>query len=125
MNTTASAILGLSLTILGFVLGARSSADDGPVCYAVANIEIHDRDEYRKYEAGFSAIFEKYGGTIVAGSEEPEVLEGEWPYTRFVLLSFPSRQALETWYRSEEYQGIVPHRWAASDADIILVDGRR
>jgi uncharacterized protein (DUF1330 family) len=94
-------------------------------CYAIADIEITDREEYRKYEAGFSEVFSKYGGTILAGSEDPEILEGEWPYTRAVLIRFPSREALSAWYDSPEYQKIAQHRFAASRANIIVLSGRR
>jgi len=33
--------------------------------YIIGLIEIHDRDEYNKYQAGFREIFSKYGGEIL------------------------------------------------------------
>lgn len=102
---------------------ADAAASDGGV-YVVAQIQIDDRETYRKYEAGFGEIFRKYQGKSVGFSEDPELIEGEWPYTRTVLLWFPSSEALHDWYDSPEYQKIAEHRWAASKANVVAVPGR-
>ena len=44
--------------------------------YVMAQINIHDRSRYGKYEAGFMDIFAKYQGTLLSVDEAPEVLEG-------------------------------------------------
>ena len=85
--------------------------------YAVALIDIADREEYGLYGQGFMEIFGKYGGT------SPTVLEGEWPHTRTVLLSFPNAEDLERWYRSPEYQALAQHRFKASTARIAVIKG--
>lgn len=51
-------------------------------------IEIYDRGEYNKYQAGSREIFSKYGGEILVVEETPTLLEGEWPHTRTVVLRF-------------------------------------
>jgi uncharacterized protein (DUF1330 family) len=56
--------------------------------YIIGLIKIHDRDEYTKYQAGFREIFSQYKGEILVVEEEPTLLEGEWPYTRTVVLRF-------------------------------------
>ena len=33
--------------------------------YLVGRLEIHDRDEYRQYEAGFMEIFSRYRGRLL------------------------------------------------------------
>jgi uncharacterized protein (DUF1330 family) len=53
------------------------------------------------------------------------VVEGEWPWTRTVLLRFPSKEAFDRWYGSPEYQEIARTRWAAATANLILVEERR
>ena len=45
--------------------------------YINAQITIHDREAYNKYEAGFMEIFNAYGGTLLAVEEAPTVLEGD------------------------------------------------
>ena len=91
--------------------------------YLVAQITIHDRAGYGEYEAGFMEIFSRYGGKLQAVEEAPEVLEGEWPCTRTVLIGFPSRDDALAWYRSEEYQALAKHRFAASQGNLVLING--
>ncbi len=93
-------------------------------CYFVANISIRDREEYGKYEEGFDEIFARYTGNVVAVDDSPATLEGQWPYTRTVLIRFPDEQEARRWYESEEYQELAKHRWSAARADVALVHGR-
>ena len=60
--------------------------------YLVAQLTIHDRGTYAKYGFAFMEIFDPYGGKLLSVEEAPEVLEGEWSYTRTVLLEFPSEE---------------------------------
>ncbi len=93
-------------------------------CYFVAQIQIHDPSEYQKYLDGYDAVFDRFQGKVLAVDESPMRLEGEWPYTRCVIIRFPNRAEALRWYRSPEYQALASHRWQASRADILLVDGR-
>jgi uncharacterized protein (DUF1330 family) len=84
--------------------------------YAVLLVdEIQDPERYREYERRHDrAAFAAFGGDIVIKSDDPEVLEGEWPHARLVLLRFPSREALHAWYGSEHYAEVGQLRLAAS-----------
>ena len=93
-------------------------------CYFLAQIAIHDRDEYAKYEDGFDEIFRKYRGTVVAVDDHPLLLEGEWKHRRIVMIRFPSNEDAQRWYYSPEYQRLAQHRFRASDATVMLVDAR-
>jgi uncharacterized protein (DUF1330 family) len=89
--------------------------------YAIALIQIDDREGYASYEAGFMDIFARYGGRLLSVDEAPVVKEGTWPYTRTVLLEFDSNDAFERWYHSDEYQALAQHRFNASSASIAVV----
>jgi uncharacterized protein (DUF1330 family) len=91
--------------------------------YIMASIAVEDWNEYGKYQEGFLDVFVKYKGEILAVSDEPEVIEGEWPFTRAVLLKFPTREDARSWYESPAYQAIAKHRWSASRASIVAVEG--
>ena len=92
--------------------------------YFIANIRIHDPQEYDRYLEGYDEVFEKYKGKVVAVDDNPIVLEGQWPYSRAVMIRFPGEDELMRWYESPEYQSLAKHRWQASEADIIIVQGR-
>lgn len=91
--------------------------------YLIAQIDIADRETYGQYEAGFVDIFSRFGGTLLAVDEAPKLLEGTWPYTRTVLISFPSADEAMAWYQSEEYQALAQHRYASSSANITMIQG--
>jgi uncharacterized protein (DUF1330 family) len=59
-------------------------------CYFVAQIRIHDPQEYQRYLDGFDQIFADYRGKVVAVDDSPTVLEGNWPCTRAVVIRFPN-----------------------------------
>lgn len=91
--------------------------------YLIAQIDIHDRDRYAEYEAGFFEIFAQYGGKMLSVEEDTETLEGEWPFSRTVLIEFPSKEIASAWYESDEYQALAQHRFAASTANAVLIEG--
>lgn len=89
--------------------------------YLIAQLKIHDRDRYSRYEAGFMEIFERYDGALLAVDEAPEVLEGEWPHTRTVLIGFPSHEQARAWYQCDAYQQLAEHRREASVGNLVMV----
>ena len=91
--------------------------------YVVAQIHIHDREAYARYEAGFMAIFAQYGGEMLAVDEAPVTLEGEWNHTRTVIIRFDHSADARAWYDSDAYQDLARHRWDGSSADIAIVAG--
>ena len=93
--------------------------------YVITEVSIQDRIAYQEYEADFMPTLELYGGVLVAISDEPAVLEGEWSPERVVVLRFDSRQRALDWYQSSEYQQLAVLRRAMSTGTDILIDGRR
>jgi uncharacterized protein (DUF1330 family) len=92
--------------------------------YFIAQITINDPVGYQRYLDGFDEVFSRYGGRALAVDDAAEVLEGEWPFARTVVIEFGSAEQLLSWYRSEEYQRIAAHRRSAAHANIVLVHGR-
>ncbi|GII00471.1 DUF1330 domain-containing protein [Planobispora takensis] len=91
--------------------------------YAVAQISIHDRQRYDKYVAGFMDVLLEYGGRLLAAQENPEVVEGRWPYEKIILLAFEDRRAFEVWAGSLEYREISKDRVASTGGVVLAVNG--
>jgi uncharacterized protein (DUF1330 family) len=91
--------------------------------YFVAQIKIHDPVEYGKYLENFDDIFTRFKGEYLAIDEFPTLLEGNWDYTKSVLVQFNSKRDFEEWYYSEDYQNILKHRLNAAKCDTILLEG--
>lgn len=92
--------------------------------YFSAQIKIHNQAEYDKYLENFDEIFSRHQGKVLAVDESPTILEGDWKYTKSVLIRFDSRQAFEDWYFSRDYQQIMKYRLNAAKCDTILIHGR-
>jgi len=93
--------------------------------YIIALEIIHDRDEFNKYRAGVHDVLKKYQGEIIVSNEDFEVIEGDWPYTKTVVIRFPSIEQAKSWYESTEYKEVVQHRFKAAKTDLILIGGRK
>lgn len=91
--------------------------------YFIAQVRINDEDEYQKYLDGCDEIFAKYKGEYLAVDNNPTVLEGEWSYTRMIVIRFPSEDELRRWYQSSEYQNLLQYRLNAAKCDTLLVKG--
>ena len=91
--------------------------------YAVAQLKFTDRAAYNRYQSAFMDVFSRYGGTVLAADESPEVIEGEWDGDKVVLLAFPDEAAFRSWAESPEYQRISEDRRAGADTVVLLVSG--
>ena len=92
--------------------------------FVVVQIAIDDRDKYHQYErAAHQEYFDKFGGTVVGIDEEVEVVEGSWPFTRTVLIEFPSKKVARAWYESDEYQAVVGLRHGSATSNLVIVSG--
>lgn len=94
-----------------------------PKGYVVVVENINDQAKYDGYVTkAFPTILSKGGSPIVV-HDDPEVLEGEWPWRRTIVLEFESVEKAREWYNSPEYQAVVGERHAAADANVAIVGG--
>jgi uncharacterized protein (DUF1330 family) len=92
--------------------------------FVVVQIAINDRDLYCQYEtAGHLEIFDRFGGKLVGADENVEIVEGSWPFTRTVLIEFPSKELARAWYGSDEYQAVVGLRHDSTTSNLVIVAG--
>ncbi|HEY0435449.1 MAG TPA: DUF1330 domain-containing protein [Phenylobacterium sp.] len=91
--------------------------------YVLAQITVRDREVYGRYAAAFLPTLIPYQGRLLAADEAPEVMEGDWPHRKVVLIAFPDAAAARAWADGPEYMAIVGDRLAASDGVALLVQG--
>ena len=90
--------------------------------YLFANIEqIHDGKLMSEYGQLTAPTMDKYGGKLIANTSPPEVLEGQWNGLRTLIFEFPSMDALESWYNSEEYKPLILMRQKAADVTVLKI----
>ena len=91
--------------------------------YILAHVQVHDPEEYKKYLAGFIEAFNPFQGKILVATDQKQVLEGEWPEARTIVMEFPSRELAMAWYQSEAYGKVAKHRMQAASTNMVLLEG--
>lgn len=91
--------------------------------YVIYQGEVLDAERYDEYKTKAAASIIAAGGRYLVRGGDVEVLEGEAPSGRTVVLEFPTLQAALDWYRSDEYTEIRQIREGAAVARMYVVDG--
>jgi uncharacterized protein (DUF1330 family) len=85
--------------------------------------EVTDPEQYEQYKARAAASIEAAGGRYIVRGGDFDVLEGEAPAGRTVVVEFPSREAALAWYRGAAYTEARALREHAARARLYVVDG--
>ena len=91
--------------------------------YVIAQITVTDPETYPKYVALVQPILDKFGGEFLVRGGRSESYEGTPPGDRNVVIRFPSYQAAQDWYHSEEYAEAKALRMSASTSVQTIVEG--
>jgi uncharacterized protein (DUF1330 family) len=91
--------------------------------YIVANIEVSDPVRYDEYRALAAPAIEAYDGRFLVRGTDFEELEGEWPFSRLVIIEFPTRERALEWWHSPEYAAATEKRRGAADMIAVVMDG--
>jgi uncharacterized protein (DUF1330 family) len=110
---------GIGLTAI------HAQAPSKPVApaYYMADFELTDPEGIRPYSAGVAATFEPFGGRFIVRGGEIAALEGERPKGRLVMIAFDSMEKAQAWYRSAEYQKLMPIRQRSGNSRTFIVEG--
>lgn len=93
-------------------------------CYAIARIDITDPSWVPDYVATVTGLVEARGGRYLARTPRADRIEGERPLPGiFVIIEWPSRQAAEAFYASDEYQPYLGARLRGASSELVLVVG--
>ncbi len=89
--------------------------------YLIANYNITNQEGYQTYIAAVGPTIIAHGGEILVAGPGSEAVEGD-PGTVTVVLKFPSKDVLRTWYDSPEYQEIIHHRTDNTEGSLVFAD---
>jgi uncharacterized protein (DUF1330 family) len=91
--------------------------------YVILTEDIHDPAGMDAYGRASTAPVVEFRGRPLVVDEHVEVLEGEWPGTRTVIVEFESVEQARAWYASESYQAALPLRQAAANCNVVIASG--
>lgn len=90
--------------------------------YWIAQLDVSDADEYKRYVKANAKAFAKYGAKFLTRGGQYFQLEGR-NRLRNVILEFESVAQAMRCYWSEEYQSALAIRRDVAQADIIIMAG--
>ena len=91
--------------------------------YVIVLLDVADNDLYGEYARRATEIESRHKGRpLVVGSAD-DVVEGQWPRERIVVLEFPSIHAARAWYEDPDYQSLIPLRQQAASSSVLLIEG--
>jgi uncharacterized protein (DUF1330 family) len=91
--------------------------------YFVWHNRVRDAEKMREYLSKAHETLAPYHPEVVILDEHSQVLEGNAPWPRTIVIRFDSRDAALAWYNSAAYQEVLPLRLAATEGFGVLVDG--
>jgi len=91
--------------------------------YVIAQINVTDAQVYPSYVAMVKPIIQRFGGEFLVRDGRSESFEGTPPGDRHVVIRFPSYQAAQDWYHSEDYAQAKALRMSASNSVQTIVEG--
>jgi uncharacterized protein (DUF1330 family) len=84
---------------------------------------IHDQAALNEYQQKAGPTLGPFQCIPRVATQSVELLEGDWPAVRVVILEFPDREAARGWHSSPEYSAVKGIRLAATTGAGVLVDG--
>jgi uncharacterized protein (DUF1330 family) len=93
--------------------------------YIIYQAEVTDPAQYEHYKTAAQKALEDGGGSYLVRGGAFDVLEGDAPAGRTVVVEFPSRQAALDWYHGSAYTEARKLRANAAHARMYVVDGVR
>jgi uncharacterized protein (DUF1330 family) len=91
--------------------------------YVIYQGEVTDPEQYEHYKTRAAASIAAAGGRYIVRGGDFDVLEGDAPAGRTVVVEFPSREAALDWYHGAAYTEARALREHAAKARLYVVDG--
>lgn len=91
--------------------------------YVIYQAQVIDADRYEVYKTHAADSVAKGGGKYIVRGGEVDVLEGESPAGRTVVLEFPDRRTALEWYHGQRYTEARQLREGAALAGMYLIEG--
>lgn len=87
--------------------------------YVIGNITVKDQDKWSEYCSKVPATLTPWEGQLVFRGKQQAVLGGQYQHSDAVVIHFPSIEAVNSWFMSEDYQALISLREQAANIDLI------
>jgi hypothetical protein len=90
--------------------------------YWLAQIDVKNADEYKKYTAALGPVLKKHGARYVFRGGKVDLREGNMK-PRIIIVEFPTATAAAECYSDPDYAAIIPLRTPHTEADLAILEG--
>ncbi len=80
-----------------------------------------NEEEFAIYRQTGLPILQRYGAEVLVAEENAETKEGE-PGQHTIVVKFPSKEAANAFYESEDYQRVIHYRTDNSHGWLVICD---
>lgn len=91
--------------------------------YLIADVRVRDAARFEDYRARVPAVIAAHGGRYLVRAGAITHKEGAMDVKRLVILEFPTMEAAQRFYDSDDYAPLLQLRLETADSQIILVEG--
>ncbi|MEI5997919.1 DUF1330 domain-containing protein [Paraburkholderia bengalensis] len=91
--------------------------------YVVVDVEITDPEVYEQYRDIAYPVIEKFGGKYLVRGGVAEVREGDWTFSRLIIVEFGTMALAREWYESPEYQPAIDVIKRSTKRKLVIVEG--
>ena len=90
--------------------------------YVIALVTEKDAAKMKEYAAGAGPTLAPAGGEVLIRAKVVETMAGSLSPDRCLIIKFESAAAARAWYKSPEYQRMIPIRDVAMKPDFLLIE---
>lgn len=87
--------------------------------YAIGHITIKNSDKWVEYCKQVPATLSPWNAELLFRAKKLTTFSGEHSYDHVVVICFPDSASMEGWFKSGDYQRLIPLRDQA--ADVVLI----
>jgi uncharacterized protein (DUF1330 family) len=91
--------------------------------YVIVDVDVTDEPRAARYRELSGPSVTRHGGRFVVRGGATSVLEGTWDPGRLVVIEFPTMDAAQDWYGSDDYGEARDVRAGAGEWRMVAVEG--
>jgi uncharacterized protein (DUF1330 family) len=90
--------------------------------YVVGHLTVTNAEKWAEYRNQVPATLVPWGAELVLRGKRVALLAGEHPHSDIVVIRFPDKKAVDSWYSSPAYQALIPLRQQAAEMVLICYE---
>lgn len=87
--------------------------------FFISTVTIKDAEKFQQYAGKAAQTFAAFGGELMLRGKAGDALAGSCSHQAVGAVRFADMDTLKTWYKSPDYQALIPLRDEAADMTLV------